>query len=171
MRQEGYRVEFAAAITAVSSTVGPIIPPSIHLVIYGAIAEVSVADLFMAGILPGILMGLALMVTIYIMAVTGLEKCPTRQRQTLAQVGKALVRASFSLLAPLIILGGILVGVVTPTEAGVIAVMYTLFLGLMYRTPDQGRPDTGHEKHGTLHGRGHVSFGHLQGLCLAHHPG
>jgi tripartite ATP-independent transporter DctM subunit len=70
MRSEGYDISFAAAITAVSSTVGPIIPPSIHLVIYGAIAEVSVSDLFMAGILPGLLMGAVLMLTIYIQAIT-----------------------------------------------------------------------------------------------------
>ena len=133
MRQEGYDINFAASITAVSSTIGPIIPPSIHLVIFGAIAEVSVEDLFMAGIIPGILMGLALMVTIYIMALTGIQKCPLRQRQSLREIWQSFLKASFSLFAPVIILGGILIGAVTPTEAGVIAVGYTTFLGLMYR--------------------------------------
>jgi tripartite ATP-independent transporter DctM subunit len=133
MRQEGYDIPFAAAITAVSSTIGPIIPPSIHLVIYGALAEVSVEDLFMAGIIPGILLGLAMMITIYIMAITGFQRCPTRRRQSIRQIWRSFSRASFSLLAPVIILGGILIGVVTPTEAGVIAVLYTLFLGLFYR--------------------------------------
>lgn len=133
MRKEGYRIPFAAAITAVSSTIGPIIPPSIHLVIFGAIAEVSVADLFMAGIIPGILLGVAMMITIYIMAATGREFCPTRPKQSLREIWRAFCRASFSLLAPVIILGGILIGVVTPTEAGVIAVFYTAFLGLLYR--------------------------------------
>lgn len=134
MRKEGYNIDFAAAITAVSSTIGPIIPPSIHLVIYGAIAEVSVADLFMAGIVPGILMGVVLMITIYIQAVTGLQHCPIRQRQSMADIWQSFIKASFSLLAPFIILGGILIGIVTPTEAGVSAVLYTLFLGLMYKS-------------------------------------
>lgn len=134
MRKEGYDIDFSAAITAVSSTIGPIIPPSIHLVIYGAIAEVSVADLFMAGILPGILMGIVLMITIYIQAVTGMQNCPVRQRQSLNEIWQSFLKASFSLLAPFIILGGILIGAVTPTEAGVTAVLYTLFLGLIYRT-------------------------------------
>ena len=134
MRKEGYDINFAAAITAVSSTVGPIIPPSIHLVIYGAIAEVSVSDLFMAGILPGVLMGVVLMITIYIQAITGMQKCPVRERQPLKSIWDAFLKASFSLLAPVIILGGILIGVVTPTEAGVTAVLYTFALGLMYRT-------------------------------------
>ncbi|RKX99658.1 MAG: TRAP transporter large permease [Spirochaetes bacterium] len=132
MRKEGYDISFAASITAVSSTIGPIIPPSIHLVIYGAITEVSVADLFIAGILPGILIGLALMITIYIMAKSGIAYCPTRPKQPFIEIWRAFLKASFSLFAPVIILGGILIGVVTPTEAGVIAVLYTSFLGLMY---------------------------------------
>lgn len=134
MRKEGYDISFAAAITAVSSTVGPIIPPSIHLVIYGAIAEVSVSDLFMAGILPGLLMGAVLMLTIYIQAITGIQKCPIRMRQPLNAIWDSFLQASFSLLAPVIILGGILIGVVTPTEAGVTAVLYTFALGVMYRS-------------------------------------
>jgi len=134
MRKEGYDISFASAITAVSSTIGPIIPPSIHLVIYGAIAEVSVADLFMAGIIPGILLGLAMMVTIYIMVITGIQRCPVRRRQSLGQICRSFIKALPSLLAPIIILGGILIGVVTPTEAGVIAVFYTAFLGLMYKS-------------------------------------
>jgi len=133
MRREGYDINFAASITAVSSTIGPIIPPSIHLVIFGAIAEVSVEDLFMAGIIPGVLMGLALMVTVYIMALTGIQKCPLRRRRSLGEIWQSFLKASFSLFAPVIILGGILIGAVTPTEAGVIAVLYTTFLGLMYR--------------------------------------
>ena len=139
MRNEGYDISFAAAITAVSSTVGPIIPPSIHLVIYGAIAEVSVGDLFMAGILPGLLMGAVLMITIYIQAVTGIQKCPIRMRQPLNAIWDSFLKASFSLLAPVIILGGILIGVVTPTEAGVTAVLYTFALGLMYRSLSKGK--------------------------------
>lgn len=133
MREEGYDMPFAAAITAASSTIGPIIPPSIHLIIYGAIAEVSVVDLFIAGIVPGILLGLALMVTIYIMASTGMAKCPVRARKSWKNIWIAFREGFFSLLAPVIILGGILLGVVTPSEAGVIAILYATFLGILYK--------------------------------------
>ncbi len=133
MRHEGYDMPFAAAITAASSTIGPIIPPSIHLIIYGAIAEVSVVDLFIAGIVPGILLGLALMVTIYIMASTGMVKCPVRARKSWKKIWIAFREGFFSLLAPVIILGGILLGVVTPSEAGVIAILYATFLGILYK--------------------------------------
>lgn len=133
MRKEGYDMPFAAAITAASSTIGPIIPPSIHLIIYGAIAEVSVVDLFIAGIVPGILLGLALMLTIYIMASTGMTKCPVRTRKSWKNIWIAFREGFFSLLAPIIILGGILLGVVTPSEAGVIAILYATFLGIFYK--------------------------------------
>ncbi len=133
MREEGYDMPFAAAITAASSTIGPIIPPSIHLIIYGAIAEVSVVDLFIAGIVPGILLGLTLMLTIYIMASTGMTKCPVRTRKSWKKIWIAFREGFFSLLAPVIILGGILLGVVTPSEAGVIAILYAIFLGIFYK--------------------------------------
>ena len=133
MRKEGYDINFAASITAVSSCIGPIIPPSIHLVIYGAIAEVSVEDLFFAGIIPGTMLGASLMITIYIMDKTGLINCPIRERQSISEIWKSFCKAFFSLLSPVVILGGILIGVVTPTEASVLAVFYTSILGLIYR--------------------------------------
>lgn len=133
MKAEGYDLGFSAAITAASSTVGPIIPPSIHLVIYGSIAEVPVATLFTAGMIPGFLMGLGLMFTVYILAATGRVHCPTRPRQSLRSVLRSLRKAGTALLAPVLVLGGIMTGVVTPTEAGVIAVVYSLVLGLFYR--------------------------------------
>ncbi|MGI6559531.1 MAG: TRAP transporter large permease [Limnochordia bacterium] len=133
MKAEGYDLDFSAAITAASSTIGPIIPPSIHLVIYGSIAEVPVATLFTAGMIPGILMGLGLMFTVYILAATGRVHCPTRPRQSLRSVLRSLRKAGTALLAPVLVLGGIMTGVVTPTEAGVIAVVYSLVLGLFYR--------------------------------------
>lgn len=133
MKAEGYDLDFSAAITAASSTIGPIIPPSIHLVIYGSIAEVPVATLFTAGMIPGILMGLGLMFTVYILAATGRVHCPTRPRQSLRSVLRSLRKAGTALLAPVLVLSGIMTGVVTPTEAGVIAVVYSLVLGLFYR--------------------------------------
>jgi len=133
MEESGYRTEFAAAITAASSIIGPIIPPSIHMVIYGAIADVSVASLFLGGFVPGILMGLSLMVMIYFMARTGREVCPVHKRPPLKEIFKAFRRALFPLLAPVIIVGSIIFGIGTPTESGAIAVMYIIILGLIYR--------------------------------------
>jgi len=133
MREAGYRPEFAAAITAASSTIGPIIPPSIGFVLYGAIAEVGVDWLFMAGILPGILMGAALMVAIYIQVLTGAEHCPLSPWPGWRAVLCSCWRASPALAAPLIIVGGIVTGVFTPTEAGVVAVLFALAVGSLSR--------------------------------------
>ncbi len=133
MIEKGYRPEFAAAITGVSSTIGPIIPPSIGLVLYGAIAEVGVDWLFMAGIIPGLIMGLVLMAAIYVQVMTGREHCPLEKWPGWKQVVKAFFRASMAIAAPVVIVGGIVTGVFTPTEAGVIAVFITLGLGFGYR--------------------------------------
>ena len=103
------------------------------MVIYGAIAEVSVEDLFIAGIIPGTILGLSLMITIYIMAASGLRNCPVRKRQSFKLIWVSFKRSFLSLLAPVVILGGILIGVVTPTEAGVIAVLYASLLGFIYK--------------------------------------
>lgn len=131
MRDAGYRPEFAAAITAASSTIGPIIPPSIHLVLYAALAEVSVEHLFLAGILPGLIMSGALMGAIYLLVATGRERCPTHPWVGVRQLGGALWQAILPITAPLVIVGGILSGFFTPTEAGVVAVLYVAFIGLL----------------------------------------
>lgn len=130
MKEAGYRPEFAAAITAASSTIGPIIPPSIGFVLYGAIAEVGVDWLFMAGILPGLLMGVLLMLSIYLQVVLGAEHCPRTPWPGLRTVLQSMWRAAPALAAPFIIVGGIVSGVFTPTEAGVIAVLLALVIGL-----------------------------------------
>lgn len=132
MRERGYRPEFAAAITAASSTIGPIIPPSIGLVLYGAIAEVGVDWLFMAGVLPGLLLAFALMVAIYLQVLTGREKCPVEPWPGFRAVGRSFWKASLAVLAPVVIVGGIVTGAVTPTEAGVVAVFIALLLGILY---------------------------------------
>lgn len=132
MIEKGYRPEFAAAITGVSSTIGPIIPPSIGLVLYGAIAEVGIDWLFMAGILPGLVMGLALMVAIYVQVVTGREVCPLVKWAGWRHLLSTFWKASLALAAPVVIVGGIVTGVFTPTEAGVIADFIAFFLGLLY---------------------------------------
>lgn len=133
MRKAGYRPEFAAAITAASSAIGPIIPPSIHLVLYAAIAEVGVDYLFLAGIIPGLIMGLALMAAIYVLVATGRENCPTASWVGIRAFLVAMWRAILPITAPLIIVGGILSGYFTPTEAGVTAVLYVAVVGLLLR--------------------------------------
>jgi C4-dicarboxylate transporter, DctM subunit len=131
MVEAGYKKRFAAALTAVSSTIGPIIPPSIPFVIYGAIANVSIGALFLAGIVPGLLMGGALMAAIAMKARGG--RMPrSAPRPPMAVALPLLGDASPALLTPILVVGGILTGVVTPTEASVLATLYALGLGLFY---------------------------------------
>lgn len=133
MRKSGYRPEFAAAITAASSAIGPIIPPSIHLVLYGAIAEVGVDHLFLGGVIPGLIMGICLMACIYLLVATGREKCPTEPWVGMRAFAGAFWKAILPITAPLVIVGGILSGYFTPTEAGVTAVLYIAIVGLVLR--------------------------------------
>jgi len=131
MVRAGYRKRFAAALTAVSSTIGPIIPPSIPFVIYGAIANVSIGALFLAGIVPGLMMGGALMIAIALMARGG--RMPrSAARPPLRVALPVLLDAVPALLMPILVVGGILTGIVTPTEASVLATLYALGLGLFY---------------------------------------
>lgn len=133
MKRDGYKASFAACITAASATIGPIIPPSVTLIIYGVLSGASIGRLFIAGIIPGLTLALALMITVYIMAVRDPENLPSRPRQPLPEVWRSFKAALLPILAPVIILGGIAFGVTTPTEAGVVAVLYAVFLGLVYR--------------------------------------
>jgi tripartite ATP-independent transporter DctM subunit len=131
MRARGYDLKLSAAITAASSTIGPIIPPSVPMVIYGALAGASVGQLFLAGVVPGLLMGGSLMVTVYIYALRG--KCPSETRPPRGELWAATKDSLPSLLNPLIVLGGIYGGIFTPTEAAIIVTAYSLFLSLVYR--------------------------------------
>jgi len=132
MTQYGYDRDFSAGITAASATIGPVIPPSIIFIIYGVLAEVSIGALFLAGFIPGVLMGLSLMGRIYLIARK--KNYPVSPRPPFRHVVTSFKRAFFPLLTPVIIIGGILVGAFTPTEAAVVAVVYALFLGtLVYR--------------------------------------
>jgi tripartite ATP-independent transporter DctM subunit len=121
----------SAALTAASSTIGPIIPPSVPMVIFGALAGASVGQLFLAGLVPGLLMGGALMLTVYVYAVRG--RCPREARTPKGELWAATKDSLPSLLNPLIVLGGIYGGIFTPTEAAIIITAYSLFLSLVYR--------------------------------------
>jgi tripartite ATP-independent transporter DctM subunit len=133
MRDNGYDWKFSAAITTASSTIGPVIPPSIPLVIYGHLTEVSVARLFLAGVVPGALMGLALMIAVYF--ISKHRRYPRDQRAAWREILASGRAAVLPLLTPVIIVGGILSGQFTPTEASVVACLYALVLGLVvYRT-------------------------------------
>ena len=133
MRDAGYDDDFSVGITAASSTIGPIIPPSLPMVIYGVMAGASIGQLFAAGFIPGLIMALALMVMVAVIAWR--RNYPRDQAFRLARLWLSFRRAFLSLLTPVIIVGGILSGAFTPTEAAVAACAYALFLGLfVYRT-------------------------------------
>jgi tripartite ATP-independent transporter DctM subunit len=138
MKDGGFDKTFAGAVVASSSTIGPVIPPSIPMVIYGALAEVSVGKLFLGGVIPGVMMGLGIMIIIYVLSVK--RGYRAEQRASLAQVVRSGIDGFMGLLAPGIIMGGILGGVFTPTEAAVAAVIYALIVGvLVYRELDLKR--------------------------------
>lgn len=132
MKERGYRPEFAAAVTVCSAVIGPLIPPSIGLVIYAFLAQQSVERMFLAGLVPGIVVGLALMTFNRILATR--ENFPVEPKATWSQVGDHAVDGFLALIAPAIILGSILFGFVTATEAGVLACLYTIALGMFLRT-------------------------------------
>jgi len=127
MEKSGYDVDFSAAVTATSSVIGPIIPPSIIMVIYGVSVNVSVGGLFAAGFIPGILMGIALMIVIY--RVSKKRNYPRSEGFSSNRVAHEFRSSIWALMAPIIILGGILGGVFTPTEAAAVAVIYSFFVG------------------------------------------
>lgn len=129
MEKNGYKRKFAAAITAASSVIGPIIPPSGIMIIYAYTMEVSVAALFAAGLIPGILVGLALMAITTVMA-RKYDFPIASQKASWPERGQAAKSAFLPLMTPVIILGGILGGIFTPTEASAIAVAYALVLSL-----------------------------------------
>lgn len=133
MRDAGYDRGFSVGVTAASSTIGPIIPPSLPLIIYGVVAEVSIGQLFAAGLLPGLLMAVALMAMVHWTA-----KRRGYRREAAFSLQSALQSARgalLPLLAPVIVVGGILLGIFTPTEAAIAAVAYTLLIGtLVYRS-------------------------------------
>ncbi|MFC1798806.1 TRAP transporter large permease [Thermodesulfobacteriota bacterium] len=126
MRNQGYPLNYSTGITGASSVIGPIIPPSVAMVVYGWLGDVSVSKLFIAGIIPGILFGGSLMVMTWLLSFK--IKMPIQPRPPFSEMFKLAQRAFFPILTPLIIVGGIWSGIFTPTESGAIASFYAIVL-------------------------------------------
>jgi C4-dicarboxylate transporter DctM subunit len=131
MAREGYSPAFVAALIAAASTIAALVPPSIMAVVYGAIGNVSIAGLFLAGIVPGLMIGLGLMIYCYFFGPTGLR----RPRASFGILLGASRAAALPMMIPMILLGGIMSGWFTPTEAGVIAIVYILFVVIPFLNP------------------------------------
>ncbi len=127
MKKEGYDVDYACAITAASSTVGPIIPPSVPMIIAATLSGLSVGKLFLAGAIPGLLLGVGLMLVAYVIAKR--KNYPKHARSSFKQIWKGFVDTFWSLLMTFIILFGIIGGIFTPTEASIIAILYAFVIG------------------------------------------
>jgi len=153
MKRAGYPAAFAAALCETAAVMGPIIPPSIPMVIYAILVEVSVGRMFIAGIIPGFLIGVMLMLVVYL--ISRLRDYPRGSWGGFGAVGHALIAALAALLTPIIILGGILGGVFTATESGAIACVYCLLVGaFVYR--ELGWRDTGRALVNAAHGTASV---------------
>jgi tripartite ATP-independent transporter DctM subunit len=126
MKREGYSPAFIAALIASASTMANLIPPSIMAVVYGATGNVSIGGLFLAGVVPGVLIGIGLMIYSHFFGPVGVM----RRRSSFGEVNDAMKGAAVPLVIPVIIMGGILSGFFTPTEAGVVAVAYILFVAI-----------------------------------------
>ena len=124
MSEQGYSPAFVASLIAAASTIAALVPPSIMAVVYGAVGNVSIAGLFLGGVLPGLMIGVGLMVYSYFFGPAGFK----RPRATLRQLTTATGNAGLALLIPVILLGGVLSGWFTPTEAGVVAITYILLI-------------------------------------------
>jgi tripartite ATP-independent transporter DctM subunit len=129
MVRRGYHVGFAAALVAAAATTDVLIPPSVAFVVYGVITEASIGRLFAAGVVPGLLMGLALVLPVY--WISKRHGWGGERWGTWAEIRRAAWEAKWGLIAPVVILGGIYGGIFTPTEAAVVAVAYGLFVGLL----------------------------------------
>jgi len=128
MAKEGYDRPYAAGITAGSSLIGPIIPPSIFMVLYGSMTNQSIGGLFVAGIIPGLILGIAFMIMNYYHA-RKYEYPVSNEKAGIIKILKTAWQSIIALIAPIIIIGGIITGVVTPAEAGAVAVFYTAIVG------------------------------------------
>jgi tripartite ATP-independent transporter DctM subunit len=133
MEEAGYDKDFSCAVTAASATIGPVVPPSVPLVLYGVLANVSVSKLFIAGIVPGLLMAASMMALCAVYAAR--RNYPKGERFRLGRVWSSFLAGFYPLMTPVIIIGGIWSGIFTPTEAAGVAALYSGFLAVtVYRT-------------------------------------
>lgn len=132
MKKQGYDTEFAVSLIACAAVMGVIIPPSILMVVWGGVISVSIGGLFLAGVLPGLLMAASFMIVVY--AYAKRRNYPVFAKPTMGELGSAVLHAILPILTPGIIIGGIVGGLFTPTEASVVAVLYAMLLGVfVYR--------------------------------------
>ncbi len=130
MRDAGYDDEFSGSVTAASSMIGPLVPPSITMVLYGVISNTSVGKLFLGGIVPGFLTAAALMVMVYVLAQK--RDYPRDTRPSTSEVGRLFIKSFPALLTPAIIVGGIFSGVFSPTEAAAVTVVYAILIDVVF---------------------------------------
>ncbi|MDR0561720.1 MAG: TRAP transporter large permease [Spirochaetaceae bacterium] len=130
MEKKGFSKEFSTVVTAVSAMITPLIPPGIAMIIYGSIANVSIGKLFVAGIGPGLLLCISMMILVGIISV---KRDYTNETDEAISLREAFKDALFPMLLPVIIIGGIRLGIFTPTEAGAVAIVYAVTLSIIYR--------------------------------------
>ncbi|NLZ94815.1 MAG: TRAP transporter large permease [Bacteroidales bacterium] len=127
MKKQGYGSGFSAAVTSISSTVGPMLPPSLPMIIIGTLATISIGDLFVAGAIPGVLLSIGFLIVTYLISVK--RQYPKGRKHSVSEIGKSFLGAFWALLMVVIILWGILGGYFTPTEAAVVVVFYAFIVG------------------------------------------
>ena len=169
MTEKGYEKNFSAAVIVSSCILGPIIPPSIIFIIYALSARISIAKMFVAGIVPGIIIAGFMMVWIFFVAVTGREKCPPSEKLTRTQKWKGFKGGILASMTPLIILWGMVGGMVTPTEAGILAIAWSILVGLLHRDIEYKElPSVLYESSiGTAHIMFMIGVGTLMGYVIA----
>lgn len=133
MEKRGFSKSFSSVVTACSAMITPLIPPGIAMIVYGSIANVSIGNLFIAGIGPGVLLCVSMMLLVSIISKKREYKPIRTEKLKSGEFWKALKAAALPLCLPVIIIGGIRLGVFTPTEAGTVAIVYSLLLGVIYR--------------------------------------
>ena len=133
MERHGYSKQFSTVVTAMSSMITPLIPPGMAMILYGSIANISIGKLFIAGIGPGVLLCVAMMILVHFISKKRGYKPMRTERLTMKQAAPEIASAFLPLCLPVIIIGGIRLGIFTPTEAGAVAIVYSLVLGVVYK--------------------------------------
>ena len=134
MQEKGYDVPFSIGITVASSLLGPIIPPSVVLLVYASLSNTSPGKLFVAGLLPGILLAVMLMVWVYWLCARGKVVCPEPAKFSTTNLLKATTHSIFALLCPVLLFIGVSSGVTTATEVGILGCVYSIFVSIIYKT-------------------------------------